>query len=359
MIVLFLILFTPSHAFANINGSDLQIFNPNTNGLDHITVHSTKTLDPLLLNVSGFVSYARNSLPYSILTPNPESFTISEPGDEILYSHLTMSLGLMEAWDMGVYVGLLNSQTVESSDNLFSYGNSGFDHLRVHTKYRFFQRRGWALAALLGVDINQVKNNPFQGEGGGPNVSLELISDFQLSPEILLTFNGGYRFRNQGEPIPNTGVEPLADQITFSGAMSYLLAELNAAVIAEFYGSFPLESISLPTDRSINTMEALVAYKWKAQNGLAVSGGLGSELFHGLSSPDIRLFAGVDYQFSGIGISANQTAKREKWSQSPDNSMREPVREKGFSDSDGDGVRDADDQCPSTPSGEAVDGFGC
>ena len=50
-------------AQANVVGADTQNFNPTNDGLDFVTVHSSKTLSPGLLNLGVFVNYAVNSLP--------------------------------------------------------------------------------------------------------------------------------------------------------------------------------------------------------------------------------------------------------------------------------------------------------
>jgi hypothetical protein len=51
-------------ALANVIGTDLQNFNSTTNGLDFVTVQSSKTLDPGVLNLGLFFNYGVNTLPY-------------------------------------------------------------------------------------------------------------------------------------------------------------------------------------------------------------------------------------------------------------------------------------------------------
>ena len=53
--VLSLLIFSFSlKVFANVRGSDLQNFTPTYSGLDFLSVHSSRTLQPLQLNVGAF-----------------------------------------------------------------------------------------------------------------------------------------------------------------------------------------------------------------------------------------------------------------------------------------------------------------
>ena len=50
-------------AVANVVGSDIQNFNPTTNGLDFVTVQSSETLTPGIFNFGFFLNYAVNTMP--------------------------------------------------------------------------------------------------------------------------------------------------------------------------------------------------------------------------------------------------------------------------------------------------------
>jgi len=84
-----------TEALANIGGTDLQNFNPVTNGLDFVTVHSAQTLKPGQINVGAFSNYVTNSLPYSTLSAGANTQSFGSPNDQILYSNLNFAIGLM------------------------------------------------------------------------------------------------------------------------------------------------------------------------------------------------------------------------------------------------------------------------
>lgn len=353
--LIFLLLLFPISIQANIGGSDLQNFNPTSNGLDFITVQSSKTLDPLQFNFGSFVTYTFNSLPYSTVSNAPGNQSFSEPNDRLLYSHLHFGLGIMQGWDFGINAGFLNAQDIEQSNFLFNYGDTGIDDVRLNTKVRVYAEDDWGLALVAGIDFDQVKNNPFAGEDSGPTINIEGVADIYLSPVWLWSVNFGYRLRDSGTPIPNTGVLPLSDQVIYSSAMSYIVDDKGSAVIGELFGSYTIDSISLPTDRQTSNLEALVGYRWRAMENFDLHGGLGTELYHGLGSPDFRMFLGLNVKLGFLKDSTSK--KREKWS-APDNNQPKVIQ-KSFSDEDGDGVRDQDDRCPDTPLGSKINGFGC
>src|SRR5690606_20770787 len=85
-----------SQAFANVVGADTQNFNPTTSGLDFVTVHSSETLQPGILNFGLFFNYAVNSLPNYVKQGTQERFSFS---DTLLSSDFNFGLGLAQNWD--------------------------------------------------------------------------------------------------------------------------------------------------------------------------------------------------------------------------------------------------------------------
>lgn len=56
-------------AHANVVGTDMQNFNTITSGLDFVTVESSETLRPGVVNLGLFFNYAVNTLPYFQTSP--------------------------------------------------------------------------------------------------------------------------------------------------------------------------------------------------------------------------------------------------------------------------------------------------
>jgi len=281
---------------ANIGGTDLQNFNPTTNGLDFVTVHSAQTLKSGQINIGAFSNYVTNSLPYSTLSAGVNTQSFGNPNDQILYSNLNFAIGLIEGWDLGLATGFTNLQNIETPNFLFSYGDMGFNEVRINSKLRVFKDNTFGLAVVAGMDFEQIKNNPFMGDNAGPSFHFEGVFDMRILPELLWAINLGYRLRQPGAGIPNTGVTPLSDQITFSTAFSYLTDSWGSSVIAELYGSAPIELVSIPSDRDLSNLEVLLGYRWQGLEDIDLHGGIGSSFYYGLGSPDMRAYVGLNWQ---------------------------------------------------------------
>ena len=95
---------------SRIGAVDAQNFNPTTNGLDFVTVHSSKTLSPGVINFGLFFNYAVNTL------PNYEDVSTQrfEPKDSLTSMDLNMGVGLMNNWDVGISLPQVLSQTVDA-----------------------------------------------------------------------------------------------------------------------------------------------------------------------------------------------------------------------------------------------------
>ncbi len=281
-------------ASANIGGSDLQNFNPNTNSLEFITVQSSRTLEPGLINMGTFLSYSINSLPYSALSATPPNQKFSEPDDQLTYSHLQLGVGLMKGWDLGLSAGFILSQIIEDSPFLFSYGDTGINDIRLNSKVRFYQDELFGLSFMTTIDFDQIKDNPFTGTQAGPTLNFEAIGDWWITPEILWALNMGYRFRQPGLAVLNTGITPLPDQILYSSALSYKISDHGSAIIGEIYGSYPTDLYFTPTDRDNSNLEFLIGYRYRSPYDFDLHVGAGREVYHGLSTPDFRFFIGIN-----------------------------------------------------------------
>jgi hypothetical protein len=355
-VLLFLFLFFSITAHGNVRGSDLQNFNPNFNGLDYITVFSSQTLQPLQLNTGAYLNYTTNSLAYSLVSGTPNTQSLTEPNDRLLYSNLQLALGVLQGWEVGLAAGFVNSQDIDQSNFLFSYADTGINDVLLHTKVRLVNDPLWGFALVAGLDFDQVQNNPFAGENSGTSVNLEGVVDFKLAERWLWSMNLGYRFRQEGTPIPNTGVIPMSDQLVYSSALAYRTSAQGSTVVAEIFGSFPMEDFTLPTDRQTSNLETLVAYRWQANQQVNLQGGLGTELYHGLGSPDIRAFLGLNILFGFLGERPDLNQEPDRMFSPPPPQQQSPNR---AADSDQDGVPDPIDQCPNTWAQNFVDERGC
>jgi len=305
-------------AQANNIGHDVQNFNPLTSGLDFVTVNSSETLRPCVINCGVFVNFAKNSLPNFNVPLNAAS--INDHSDSLVSSDVNIGIGLMKRWDLGLSVSSVLSQSVDSDIQGIEYEQKGLTDIRVNTKIRFYGDYNGGLAVVLGGSLNQTENNPYTGIDNGITWNLELVGDTQINRKIgkiALAANIGYRIKSSGDPIPiddlcSTGpgtcpgsgenIAPFGDSIIGSLAANYLVEDWGTKFIAELYGSIPAEDTANSSDREQTTLEFGLGAKKDFSDKFSghLGGGLG--VIKGSASPDFRLYAGVNYALGPLSF---------------------------------------------------------
>jgi outer membrane protein OmpA-like peptidoglycan-associated protein len=280
-------------ASANVVGNGLQNFNSITSGLDFVSVHSSETLKPGIFNIGIFMNEAVNSLPY--MEGGSQGRTTFN--DTILGLDLNLGVGLLTNWDVGISLPFVLNQTV-GSDQAFhgEYRNKGNTEVRISSKYRLFGDDSGGFAVVGTINFDRTGGNPYTGSPAGPIYNLELVLDTTIR-EWALGLNLGYRKTNPGDSIAGAFMEPMGNQIIGSAAASYLLPSLDTKLIFEVFGSIPAEKKASNPDRTASSLEFLAGVKHDLTHNLAIHGGAGTELQHGVSSPDWRAYAGLNYTF--------------------------------------------------------------
>ncbi|MEQ1876426.1 MAG: OmpA family protein [Bdellovibrionia bacterium] len=290
------LLFYVPRAFSNVVGSDTQNFNPTTNGLDFVTVHSSETLEPGIVNVGFFLNYAVNTLPYF---DDQTSQSRVDINDSLMFADFNIGIGLTDNWDAGISFPSVLSQTVRSDTFRGEFARPGLTEIRVNTKYRFWgdNSRGFALVASM--NNNQIENNPFSGQGSGPTYNLEAAVD-QTWGLWAVGLNAGYRWRQPGTAIVNVPVAPFRNQYIYSAAGSYLFESIDTKLIVELFGSYPAEEVRFQSNRNQSSLELLAGLKHDLTRDIALHGGMGTEVANGSASPDWRVYAGVNWTFGPL-----------------------------------------------------------
>lgn len=283
----------PLRLSANVVGADTQNFNPITSGLDFVTVQSSETLRPGILNMGVFLNFAVNSLPNyeDRITQDRTNFA-----DSLLSSDLNFGLGILNNWDFGVSMPVLLAQSVESDvrADRGQFATNGITEFRVNTKYRLWGNQDKGIALVGTANFNQIEDNPFAGAGAGPTFTIEAAADTTWN-RFAIGVNAGYRIRNPGTPLPDIPVQPLGDQIIASVAASYLVGSYDTKVIAEVFGSVPAQSSEFASDRDLSTAEFLLGLKTDFTTSLAFHIGGGTRVLNGVSSPDWRVYSGLNW----------------------------------------------------------------
>jgi outer membrane protein OmpA-like peptidoglycan-associated protein len=297
----------PLHA--NVIGVNTQNFNPTSNGINFVTVQSSQTLEPGIMNLGLFFNYAVNTLPNY---QNTTTQTRDYPQDQLLHMDMSIGLGLTKDWDIGITVPQVLWQEVDANSTVFrgEFENTGVTEFRANTKYRLFGDHNGGLATIFTVNWFLIENYPFTGINPGPTLNLELAYDFRVGDFVFAT-NVGYRWRDPGEPVVGVPVQPFPNEFIFSFAGSYYMSSIDTKFIVEIFNSIPTESVEFTSDREISSSEVIVGAKWDISSSVAVHLGGGTELYHGSASPDWRVYTGINWaigplfgrQYESYGIS--------------------------------------------------------
>lgn len=277
---------------ANVTGSDLQNFNATTNGLDFVTVHSSETLIPGIANFGLFLNFAVNTL------PRYEADAVAERtsgiNDSILASDFNLGLGIFKNLDIGISIPSVIYQDNRVDGSRGEFDDTGVTEIRGNVKWRFLGDSSGGMAIVGSINQNLTQNNPYSGSDPGPIFNFEIVGDISIY-KTALALNLGYRKRNPGEPISNSPIEPLEDQVIASVAVSQLIPFLDTKAIFEIFTANPVKDTTSGSSRDVSASEALLGFKYDYNRDIALHLGGSTELSHGTSSPDWRIYTGINY----------------------------------------------------------------
>ncbi len=295
--ILSALFFFASTSQANVVGADTQNFNPITSGVDFVTVHSSETLQPGVINAGLFFNYAINSL------ANIEDVS-TQSRDEIIDSLVSMDfnlgVGLLKNWEVGVSFPQVLSQDVDNPAFRAQFAETGSTEVRANTKFRFWGDRDGGGAVILSMNYPLIDNNPFTGEEPGPTFNFQFALDGTIE-RVAIGANVGYRLRNSGERVTGfNNIEPFQDQLIGSLAASYYITEIDTKIIAELFGAIPTQETEFESDRDLSSLELLVGLKYDVLSNLALHVGAGTEIYQGAASPDWRVYGGINYNIGPL-----------------------------------------------------------
>lgn len=286
-------------AFANICGTDYQNFNPTTNGLDFVTVQSSETLKPCIINAGLFLNYASNSLTYTE-TLNANYPKGQKRKDKIFGADLSVGVGLTDRWDIGLSVPFVLSQSVQDDYYVSSFDETGATEVKASTKYHLLGDERGGLALLVSLNKNLIEDNPFAGKDPGLTWNFELAADTTFAEKWALGLNVGYRDRNPGEPLANVPFIPMEDQYIYSIAGSYLFSSIDTKLILELYGSQAAKHVDQDTDRSLNSLEALAGIKHDLNQNVALHFGTTRQIDASLGGAEWRVYTGLNWAIGPV-----------------------------------------------------------
>ncbi len=296
-LVLFFISMISINANANVIGVGTQNFNPTTDGLDYVTVQSSKTLKPGVVNLGGFYNYAVNSLPYV----DSGVQTRTQLNDTLSSTDFSLGVGLLDFLSAGISIPSVVAQSVENRTGIRgAFSGTGNTEVRLNTKARLAGNDDAGFAAVATVNFHRTANDPFAGANPGPTYNIEFVADRAFTKLFSSAINVGYRMRNSGTAIADSFIEPMKNQIIASVGASYLFENIDTKLIGEIFGAVPAESQGTNPTRNMTSAELLVGAKHDINSNLALHLGTGTELIQGVASADWRAYAGLNYTFGPI-----------------------------------------------------------
>ena len=282
--------------YANIIGTDVQNFNPITSGLDFITVQSSETLTPGIVNLGLFSNYAVNILPVfdEDLGQGGDDSRLGKTRDALTGADLNFGIGIINDLDVGFSFPFIVSQVDNSDRERGVFTATGNTEFRLNLKYRFFGDQSHGLATVFTININRTDNNPWIGAGAGPTLNTELVGDWTWGI-VNMAVNLGYRLRNPGEPVEDFPIKPLGNQVLFSLGSSVLLSSIDTKIVGELISAMPSGGEEFSGSTRLQTVtEGLLGLKYDASRSLALHLGGGSEVVHSNGSPDWRIYLGMN-----------------------------------------------------------------
>ena len=300
--MLTLLLF-PMTAFGNTIGSDHQNFNQGLSYTDYLTVHSGQTLGKGVFSFGLGLNHGVNTLPY-FGEDNSDSTVDDnrEYNDGISGMDVNIAFGILDNLDLSLAIPYVVHQELTEEDEFHGeFDRLGNTEVRGALKYRFLTRETFNLALVGVMNRNRTENNPYTGEEEWPAYSMELVGEF-ISGPWSLSANFGHRWRNSGEAIAfdnDTPIQPYENQWLYSGAVKYTFEDSALSAIAEIYGNYTEDDITLVSPRNASVAEGIAGLRYQVNPDLFVQAGGGGELRHAVSSADQRYFVGMHWKIGG------------------------------------------------------------
>jgi outer membrane protein OmpA-like peptidoglycan-associated protein len=296
-ILLCLSLVHTSVVFANTVGSSFDNFNPTSSGLDYVTVRSSKVLNTGNFSLGLFMDHAFNTLPY-FQDQNTRSDSSKKINDSITSMNFSVGYGLSDNWELGLNLPIEVTQQINEKDTYHGqFAKSGITAVSLSTKYNLWHKDNIGIAAVGTIDMNTVKDDPFNGLNSGANYSALLVADIKIL-SITLAGNLGYKYKTTGQALKaednSTPIQPIKNEILASTAIQYSIPNTKVDLVWEIYGNSPQNKDVMDlSPRNANILESIGGAKYHFDNGMIGHAGIGTEIIHSTNTPDFRAYAGV------------------------------------------------------------------
>jgi large repetitive protein len=387
-------------------GVDSEIFRPALDSYGIFTVDRAQTSHQWDWGFKLFIDYAQNPLRLNMCSSDPSATCDLSKGKPALtpvmgwqaVMHFGFHLGLTD-WlefvaDIPVsaegYTATYGSSGSFGSANITTartgfYANSSFTNVpppnaapldwRLGFEARLFRSGIFGLAGAVVVTLPFGDDASFLGDGGF-TFRPTLIGDLTSGP-VTAAVNVGAIIRPETIVLaPNdpmgTGPRSLidvGDELTWSAGFAYRFVRW-VGVAAEVFGLVPLVSTPIAKSPLVDaakdfTVDVAGGFQLFPVKDISISLGAGAGLLNSLRHDDFRVFGGVTWApAEGKGaVRGGVDTDGDGIPDDVDQCPTEPEDKDGFDDedgcpdldNDGDGIPDAQDKCPNDP--EDKDGF--
>ncbi len=282
-------------AHANIHSSDIQSFNPAADNGEFVTVQSNRILPEGTLNFGGFFDYATNTLPAAL----DAAYNKYGARNTISSLDLHAALGILPRWQVGLSLGSTLDTQVKPDYLRDYYKVNGLTDLRLSTKVKFYQNEQWELGLHFLIELPQVENDYLYGKSNLPSYAAEILGSIDFN-QWSFAANFGYNLRQNGDKIIGGPYDPVGDLWLASTAGAYRFADTPWTAVAELFATVAKQGTQNYSQNELSALEGLAGAKYKWKTNLDYQAGLTSGLSKGLSSPDSRIYVGLNWQVSGL-----------------------------------------------------------
>ena len=316
LIALFLFLFAaPASAQFSV-----QKFAPSPYARGYLSTLSAEANGHVSPSAALWMNYARKPLSFVREGTNEVTQDVIE---SLITFDALFSLSLWDRLELGldIPIALISGQAgtsvvVIGAPADFSIGDIFFSAKGVIIDH---ERDGFGLAVDLGLTLPTGKDDSYVAEANATFIP-KLIAELNVD-DYRVALNAGYRLREN----TTLGFLEMEDELLLGVATSIPIYERNLFAIGEFQSA--TDSEDFYGERNTRYMEGDAALRYLADNGLNVTAGGGAGFLKGVGNPSFRLFASVGWH----------------------------PRQDVAKDTDGDGIPDKVDRCPTVP--EDIDGY--
>ena len=323
-------------------GFDTEIFKPGTSATSFLSQESPQVLPAWTMNFGVSLNLASDPL----VLRDPDT------GDALMNgvvvsdrrgAYLTAGIGLFDRLEIGIALPMVLSQDGNGDllPNSPDLNSASLGDVRLTAKAAIFRKGNMRIAAALAASLPAGNSEALYGEEG-VSAAPQLIVGWHRG-RASIALNVGAHFR-EGTTVDELEI---GDELAAGAGAQYEVMKRRAWLLAEAYSRSPLTDATAESSPA----EALVGLRATVWGPYQIQAAVGAGIGRGYGTPALRGLFGVFYRPQARPKAIVPTVVPEPLVAKV--TPKEPPPEP--EDSDGDGIIDPEDSCPTEP--EDLDGF--